>query len=79
MRKGSLSMWSVDIFDDSDPARPSESRSFRTYEELRNWLVTLIAENPSKDFNVSFHVPTDATEAQLKHLLILGPTKFVRN
>lgn len=71
-------MWIADVLG-SDPARPPRRRSFRTYEELRNWLVTLIAENPSKDFRVSFHVPANVTEVQLKHLRILGPTNFTRN
>ena len=72
-------MWEADIFDDSDPARPSMGWSFGTYKELRDWLVAVIAENPAKDFCVSFQVPADATEAQLEHLRILGPTNFVRN
>jgi hypothetical protein len=39
----------------------------------------LIAEDPSEDFRVSFHVPRNATEWQLQHLWILGPTNFIRN
>jgi hypothetical protein len=69
----------AEVLDDSDPAQRPRRRSFRTYEELRIWLVMLIAENPSKDFRVSFRVPASATEAQLKHLRILGPTNFIRN
>lgn len=72
-------MWSAEILDDSDPTRPPRRRSFRTYQELRDWLVTVIAENPSKDLRASFQVPADATEGQLKHLRILGPTNFSRN
>jgi hypothetical protein len=72
-------MWSADIFDASDSIRPSKSRSFGAYQELRDWLVMLIAEDPSEDFRVSFHVPRNATEWQLQHLWILGPTNFIRN
>ena len=72
-------MWSWVIFDDSDLTQPSSGQTFNTYAELTNWLVAVIMDDPAKDFRVSFQVPTDATEAQLKALGMLGPTNFVRS
>jgi hypothetical protein len=72
MAQGAVS-WAADIFE-AETSRLMHIVSFPTYEELRGWLVALVAERPNLNFRASFEIPTDAPEGHREELEALGPT-----
>jgi hypothetical protein len=63
--------WAADIFE-AETSRLMHIFSFPTYEELRGWLVALVAERPNQGFRAAFDIPAEASEGHRRELQALG-------
>jgi hypothetical protein len=63
--------WAADIVE-IETSRLMHIVSFPTYEDLRLWLVALIAERPNLNFRAAFEIPADASEGHRQELHALG-------